>query len=86
MASKSKVLYTGVTNDINRRAHEHKKAKINTFTGQYYVNSLVYVECYSNINDAITREKQIKNWERKWKIELIEKENPNWIDYYEELN
>jgi putative endonuclease len=79
------VLYIGVTNNILRRAQEHKEEKIKGFTEKYKVNKLVYFEHHEDINTAIAREKQLKDWKRMWKIELIEKNNPSWNDLYETL-
>jgi putative endonuclease len=76
------VLYTGVTNNLERRVYEHKNHLVKGFTSKYNVNKLVYFEHYSHINDAISREKQIKAGSRKKKIELIEKENDKWLDLY----
>ena len=73
-------LYIGVTNDLVRRVLEHKNKVIKGFTDKYNVNSLVYYESYSSINEAIKREKAMKKWNRAWKIQLIEKENPTWND------
>ena len=78
-------LYIGVTNSLLRRVYEHKNDVLEGFTKEHAVHTLVYYEAYRNINDAITREKQVKKWVRKWKIELIEKTNPHWKDLYEEL-
>jgi putative endonuclease len=78
-------LYIGVTNDLIRRVYEHKNNLINGFTQKYNVHQLVYYEQTSNIKSAIQREKRLKKWNRKWKLELIEKENPNWNDLYERL-
>ena len=76
-----KVLYTGVTNNILNRDNQHKiKLDKNSFTAKYNVNKLVYYETYKYINDAITREKQIKAGSRKKKINLINSLNPNWKD------
>ncbi|MEG8947703.1 GIY-YIG nuclease family protein [Rosettibacter firmus] len=80
MASKSKVIYTGVTNDIKRRVYEHKKKIIPGFTSKYNTTKLVYYEETKDIKTALAREKQIKGWLRRKKIELIEKENPLWED------
>ena len=82
---KNGTLYIGVTNDLVRRVSEHKKGEVKGFTQKYHVNELVYFERYSMINDAIRREKQLKKWNRSWKIALIEKENPSWRDLYEGL-
>ncbi|RJP59456.1 MAG: GIY-YIG nuclease family protein [Ignavibacteriales bacterium] len=84
MTNKSRTLYTGVTNDLNRRVYEHKQKLIKGFTSKYNITKLVYYEEYNDINDAIRREKQIKGWSRKKKIELIESINPEWKDLSEE--
>ena len=74
------VLYTGVTNNLQRRLYEHKNKIIKGFTGRYNVNKLVYFESSSNIREAIAYEKKIKGWTRIKKEELIEKNNPGWED------
>lgn len=79
------VLYTGVTNDIVRRAYEHRKGLVAGFTRRYNVHHVVYVETFDDIRDAIDWEKRIKKWNRAWKIRLIEKANPKWLDLYEQL-
>lgn len=79
------VLYTGVTNDLQRRVFSHKEKLIDGFTKRYNINKLVYYETFQFINDAITREKQIKAGSRIKKIKLIEKINKNWIDLYDDL-
>jgi putative endonuclease len=79
-------LYIGVTNSLIRRIYEHKHDLVDGFTKRYSVHVLVYYETYDNINVAISREKEMKKWRRKDKINLIEKENPDWRDLYEELN
>ncbi|HET7153062.1 MAG TPA: GIY-YIG nuclease family protein [Candidatus Kapabacteria bacterium] len=73
-------LYIGVTNDIQRRVAEHKAGTVEGFTKRYGVHILVYCECCTDIRDALAREKQLKKWNRAWKIELIEKDNPEWRD------
>ncbi len=75
-------LYIGVTNDIVRRVHEHKNNLVDGFTSKYSVHRLVYYERFDNVELAIEREKQMKKWKRKWKLELIEKVNPDWNDFY----
>jgi putative endonuclease len=86
LASKSYgTLYVGVTNDLVRRAYEHKEGIINGFTERYGVHKLVYYETHQDIREAIMREKRIKRWRRDWKINLIETNNPHWIDLYLEL-
>ena len=78
-------LYTGVTNNLAKRVWQHKQKIIKGFTAKYNLDRLIYYEPHQDINEAIKREKQIKNLLRKKKIELIEKENPNWDDLYEKL-
>lgn len=82
---KNTVLYTGITNDLVKRVYEHKQNLIPGFTKKYNVHKLVYYEQYNDVYKAITREKRIKEWKRQWKIELIEKSNPNWKDLYNDL-
>lgn len=76
----NKVLYTGITNNIHRRVYEHKNKLIEGFTSKYNVNKLVFLEEFSTSIEAITAEKKIKGWVRRKKIDLIESQNPNWID------
>lgn len=76
-------LYIGVTSDLIKRIWQHKEGEIEGFTKKYNVKTLVYYEVHGNAESAITREKQIKEWKRKWKLELIEKDNPDWIDLYD---
>jgi putative endonuclease len=75
-------IYTGVTNDILGRTWQHKNDLVEGFTKKYGVHRLVWFEMHEDINVAIAREKQIKGWNRAWKIRLIEKDNPNWSDLY----
>jgi putative endonuclease len=75
-------LYIGVTNDLIRRVFEHKSKFVRGFTKRYDVVRLVYYEQYDDIEQAILREKRLKNWNRAWKIRLIEEKNPSWIDLY----
>ena len=76
-------LYIGVTNDLTRRIWEHKSKLTPGFTQKYSVDRLVYAEEYSSIQEAIVREKQLKKWNRSWKIRLIEEVNPAWQDWYQ---
>jgi putative endonuclease len=78
------VLYTGVTNNLERRVLEHRSGKGGAFTSKYRVKKLVYFECGSSNKEAIAREKQIKAGSRKKKIDLIESINPNWNDLFDE--
>ncbi len=84
MASKTGVLYTGVTNDLLRRSFEHKTDSNPGFTEKYNVKRLVYFEPFGDISMAIQREKQIKGWVRAKKIELIEAKNRDWNDLSDE--
>lgn len=87
LASKQNgTLYIGVTNDLSRRTFEHKTGRGSRFAARYEVKRLVWFEEHGDINEAITREKQLKRWERAWKIELIQAINPEWNDFYETLN
>ncbi|MFA6485804.1 MAG: GIY-YIG nuclease family protein [Candidatus Magasanikbacteria bacterium] len=79
-------LYIGVTNNLIRRIYEHKNNLVDGFTKNYSIHNLVYYESYNEVENAITREKQLKKWDRKWKIRIIEEMNPHWRDLYEELN
>src|SRR5213594_2440409 len=83
MASRSRVLYTSVTNDLGRRVNEHKQSLIAGFTQRYRITRLVYFEEYADIRAAIAREKQIKGWVRSRKTSLIEERNPTWDDLAE---
>jgi len=80
MASASRTLYTGVTNNLERRVSEHQRKLIPGFTSQYNITRLVYFEVFRDVRAAITREKQIKGWLRKKKIALIESVNRDWKD------
>ena len=81
LASKKKgTLYIGVTNDIETRVLQHKQKINEGFTSKYDVVLLVYFETFQYVNDAIKREKQLKKWNRQWKINLIEEENTDWKD------
>jgi putative endonuclease len=78
-------LYVGITNDLKRRIHEHKNNTIDGFTKQYGGHTLVYFEQTSEVQSALAREKQLKHWNRAWKLELIEGGNPTWRDLYTDL-
>ena len=79
-------LYVGVTNDICRRAWEHREGLVPGFMKTYGVKMLVYYEEFSDIGFAIHREKRLKRWKREWKLNLIQSHNPDWRDLYETLN
>lgn len=78
-------LYIGVTSDIIKRVWQHKQKIIKGFTTKYNLHKLVYFEHFNNINHAINREKRLKEYKRKWKLDLIEANNPNWHDLYEDI-
>jgi len=78
-------LYVGVTSNIIKRVYEHKNDLVDGFTRKYQVHHLVYFEEHDDIQQAISREKRVKKWKRRWKLELIESTNPNWRDLFEEL-
>ena len=78
-------LYTGATSDLIKRVYEHKNGLVEGFTNKYKVNRLVWYEIHDSAEAAIRREKQIKKWNRAWKLELIEKGNPQWGDLYEDI-
>jgi putative endonuclease len=75
-------LYIGVTSDLAKRIWEHKNNMVEGFTKRYNVHHLVWYELHESMESAITREKRLKNWKRKWKLELIESSNPRWLDLY----
>jgi len=79
-------LYVGVTNDIARRVDEHRTGIASGFTKKYRVHRLVYAETHDDVNEAIGREKAIKEWKRAWKVQLIENTNPEWEDLTASLN
>jgi putative endonuclease len=79
-------LYSGVTGDLPQRCWQHRNGKGSEFTRRYKVHRLVHAEAFGDVNDAIAREKAIKKWRREWKLELIERDNPQWLDLYDRLN
>jgi len=80
---KQGTLYIGVTNNLERRVYEHKNDLVNGFTKKYNLKILVYYEITSDVTSAIAREKKLKKWNRQWKIDLIEKMNPEWKDLFD---
>ncbi len=86
LSSKNKTLYIGFTDILARRIYEHKLGLIDGFTKKYNVNRLVYQEVHPDMNSAIKREKQLKNWHRQWEINLIESVNKDWKDLSTEIS
>ena len=82
---KNGTLYVGITSDLIKRVWEHKEKVIKGFTSKYGVDRLVYYEVFHDPKNAIKREKRLKFYKRQWKIDLIEKENPEWEDLYREI-
>lgn len=80
MTNQSRTLYIGVTNNIKRRVYEHKAKLVEGFTHRYNIDTLVYLESFTNVYSALEREKQIKRWRREKKLQLITRENPDWRD------
>ena len=78
-------LYVGVTNDLIRRVYEHKNNLVKGFTGKYSLHTLAHYETCESVESAIRREKQLKEWQRKWKLRLIEGTNPQWRGLYDEI-
>ena len=78
-------LYIGVTSNLKRRIWDHKNKMIEGFTKRYNVTQLVWYELHNTMESAIIREKRLKDWKRKWKLELIEKSNPDWRDLFQEI-
>lgn len=85
MGNQRPTLYIGVTNNLVRRVYEHKNGLDTGFTKRYSLNKLLYFEVFKWVEDAISREKQLKHWNRKWKLELIQKTNPTLKDLYSEI-
>ncbi len=79
-----KVLYIGITSNLIRRIYEHKNKLVEGFTKKYNLSKLVYFETTNDVNSALIREKQLKNWHRDWKLNIIKKHNPDWKDLSEE--
>ena len=78
-------LYVGVTSDLAKRVWEHKNEVADGFTKKYGLKNLVYFEVFDDAENAILREKKLKRWKREWKLELIEEDNPRWLDLYETI-
>jgi putative endonuclease len=84
-SAKNGTLYLGVTSNLIQRVYQHKTGAFEGFTSRYAVHSLVWFDATPSIEGAIQREKQMKNWKREWKVALIEKTNPDWLDLYETI-
>jgi putative endonuclease len=84
-SKKNGTIYIGVTSDLIKRVWEHKNKVVKGFTDKYDVNKLVYFEKHYSVESAIEREKKLKNWKRKWKMDLIEKDNYMWKDLYSDI-
>jgi putative endonuclease len=84
-SKKNGTLYIGVTTNLKKRVWQHKEKIIEGFTKKYDIKNLVYFEVYADYWDAANREKRMKKWNREWKIGLIQKENPDWLDLYDNL-
>ena len=83
MGNKKPVLYIGVTSNLRKRIYEHKNKMVDGFTKEYNIDKLLYFEVFDDIESAIMREKQLKNWRREWKIDLIKTMNPEFKDLYD---
>ena len=85
VADSRPTLYVGVTNNLLRRVYEHRQGLVEGFTKQYCLHKLIYYEIFNDVSHAIEREKQIKHWNRSWKLNLIKKLNPTFSDLYDTL-
>jgi len=81
-SKKNGFLYTGITSDLVKRTWEHKNGAMDGHTKKYSIKRLVYFEIYDDFDNAVKREKQLKKWHRQWKVDLIEKDNPDWNELY----
>lgn len=79
-------LYTGVTGDLAQRIWQHRNGEGSKFASKYGVHRLVHAEAFADVHEAIAREKAVKKWRRAWKLELIERDNPQWLDLYDRMN
>ena len=84
-SKKNGTLYIGMTNNLLKRVDQHKKNLVEGFTRRYGVHRMVYYEQFRDVWHAIAREKRMKEWQRQWKINLIEKDNPDWDDLFDKL-
>jgi len=84
-SSRNGTLYIGVTNNLVKRNWQHKNKAFKGFTSKYNVDKLVYFTTFEDVNEAIYFEKKLKNWNRQWKLRIIEEQNPEWIDLSEKM-
>ena len=84
-SERNRTLYVGVTSDLVKRIYEHKHDLADGFTKKYGIKTLVWFEMTNDISVAITREKQIKKWNRLWKLRLVDQSNPEWLDLYSDV-
>ena len=84
-SKKNGTLYTGITSNLIKRVYEHKNSFVDGFTEKYSIKNLVYFEIYADPENAILRENRIKKWSRQWKINIIQRSNPEWKDLYETI-
>ena len=85
-SSRNGTLYTGMTSNLVKRIFEHKTKAVQGFTAKYSADQLVYYEVHQDVHEALKREKNIQAWKRQWKLNLIEKQNPTWIDLFGEIS
>ncbi|PWF55018.1 GIY-YIG nuclease family protein [Massilia glaciei] len=84
-SARNGTLYIGVTSDLVKRVWQHREGQADSFTKMYGVKMLVWFEAHTDIAEVITREKQLKKWNRSWKVDLIQKDNVRWRDFYEDI-
>jgi putative endonuclease len=84
-SARNGTLYIGVTSNLVQRAWQHRTGALGGFTDRHRVHRLVYYECHADMEHAIVREKQLKKWQRRWKLRLIEEKNPQWTDLWDEI-
>ena len=84
-SARNGTIYIGVTSDLVQRIWQHKNDAVESFTKKYQVHTLVHIELFEDMYAAISREKQLKKWKREWKLELIEKDNPEWLDLWDTI-
>ena len=85
LVNRNLTIYIGVTSNLIKRVFQHKNGLVKGFTKKYHITKLVYYEVFNDVNEAIKREKQLKNWHREWKLNLIKDNNPDFRDLYNEI-